>query len=70
MAILAQLSGCFHLLFIWNPVNQSGQHQAMNWALPLSLIFISFGWWENYVDKDAPNCKFRVRYCFNIFEKS
>lgn len=49
LAILAQLSG----LFLWAALNWSATNNVV-WILPFSLLFTSFGWWENYVDKESP----------------
>ncbi|KAK4004959.1 hypothetical protein OUZ56_006685 [Daphnia magna] len=49
LAILAQLSG----LFLWAALNWTATNNVV-WILPFSLLFTSFGWWENYVDKDSP----------------
>ncbi|KAI9554330.1 hypothetical protein GHT06_019602 [Daphnia sinensis] len=62
-AFLAQLSGCLHWTFIRdttallsNSYDSSfiQRQRLMDWILPVSLVLISLGWWENYVDKDAP----------------
>ncbi|XP_057376080.1 chitin synthase chs-2-like [Daphnia carinata] len=62
-AFFAQLSGCLHLTFIRGTTTLLSnsddfsfiQRQRMlDWTLPVSLVLISLGWWENYVDKDAP----------------
>ncbi|XP_065572052.1 chitin synthase chs-2-like isoform X2 [Artemia franciscana] len=34
--------------------NSIAESYSIMWTLPISLILISFGWWENYVDKDSP----------------
>ena len=49
LAIVAQLSG----LFLWAALNWSATNNVV-WILPISLLFTSFGWWENYVDKESP----------------
>ncbi|XP_057374919.1 chitin synthase chs-2-like [Daphnia carinata] len=63
IAFLAQLSGCLHWTFIQgttailtNSYDFSfiQRRLMMNWTLPVSLILISLGWWENHVDKDVP----------------
>ncbi len=51
LSFLAQLSGCLHWIFIRHSLSNS---QMIDWVLPVSLILISFGWWENYVNGDAP----------------
>ncbi len=52
LSFLAQLSGCLHWIFIHHNNNQN--RMTIDWALPLSLILISFGWWENHVNGEAP----------------
>ncbi|XP_032785586.2 chitin synthase chs-2 [Daphnia magna] len=62
-AFFAQLSGCLHWTFIRDTTALLSnsydfsfiQRQRMlDWTLPVSLILISIGWWENHVDKGAP----------------
>lgn len=62
-AFLAQLSGCLHRIFIRpNAGTADNSHhmsfiqrqRLIDWMLPVSLILVSLGRWENYVDKDAP----------------
>jgi hypothetical protein len=49
LAVVAQLSG----LFLWAAIGWTATNNAV-WILPFSLLLTSFGWWENYVDKDSP----------------
>ena len=50
LALLAQLSG----LFLWAALEWSTSNSNLVWILPFSLLFVSVGWWENYVDKSSP----------------
>ena len=49
-SILAQLIG----LFIW-PLTITSARNI--WFIPLSIFFVSFRWWENYVTKCSPICE-------------
>ena len=44
-------------LILWPILNETidwnNWHMKNSWALPASLIFISFGWWESFVDEKA-----------------
>lgn len=86
-AFFAQLSGCLHWTFIRDTTALLSnsydfsfiQRQRMlDWTLPVSLILISIGWWENHVDKGAPVGKFSLlfsairgmfRYPLNLFSR-
>lgn len=48
-AILSQLSG----LFVWAGLQWGKGRYELIWVLPVSLFLVSFGWWENYVDKSS-----------------
>jgi chitin synthase len=48
-AILCQASA----FIIW-PLNESWHGNHILWSIPASLGLISFGWWENYVDRRSP----------------
>lgn len=50
LAVLAQFSG----LFLWAALQWSTSNSNLVWILPISLFMTSFGWWENYVDRDSP----------------
>ncbi|EFX80551.1 hypothetical protein DAPPUDRAFT_51536 [Daphnia pulex] len=52
LSFLTQLSGCLHWIFIRHSLGSNSQ--MIDWILPVSLILISFGWWENHVYRDAP----------------
>jgi hypothetical protein len=65
LSFVAQLSGCLHWIFIRHSL---GNSQMIDWALPVSLILISFGWWENHVNGDAPisqsqSTYIKLHYC-------
>lgn len=49
LAVLAQFSG----LFLWAALSWSTSYHNLVWILPISLFFVSFGWWENYVDSKS-----------------
>ncbi|KAI9554332.1 hypothetical protein GHT06_019604 [Daphnia sinensis] len=62
-AFLAQLSGCLHWTFIRGSTavlsvsydtSLIQRQRMMDWTLPVSLVLVSLGWWENHVNKDAP----------------
>lgn len=50
-SFLGQLSGCLHWILI---PHSNGSQRQISWMLPVSLILISCGWWENHVDVTAP----------------
>ncbi|XP_013394247.1 uncharacterized protein LOC106161776 [Lingula anatina] len=55
LVVLIQL-GC--VVFIcWNWDSQSLRNFAPSsvWTLPVAILLISFGWWENFVNTDAKN---------------
>ena len=53
LAVVIQVIG----ILLWLSLNETkdwNHWQIKNsWALPLSLFFISFGWWESFVDEKA-----------------
>lgn len=51
LTFIAQLSA----LVAWPIVSavRDNQTSDLTWAIPLSLLLISFGWWENYVDQNT-----------------
>ena len=46
VAIACQVSG----FFIW-PIVESGRGNKKAWTTAVAILLISFGWWENYVDR-------------------
>ena len=46
IAIGCQATG----FFIW-PIVEMGLGNRKTWTVPLAILLISFGWWENYVDR-------------------
>ena len=49
VAIGAQATG----FFIW-PIVEFGRGHTKTWTVPVAVLLISFGWWENYVDRRSP----------------
>lgn len=62
LALLAQLSG----LFLWAALQWSVSYSNLVWILPFSLLFVSVGWWENYVDKSSPFGISIKNICFHL----
>jgi len=56
LAILAQLSG----LILWAALDWTTSNWNVVWILPFALLFGSFGWWENYVERTSPIGIFKV----------
>ena len=48
LAFLGQLSA----LIVW-PAVTGDMNADIKWTLPVSLVFISVGWWQNYIDADS-----------------
>ncbi|XP_076345619.1 LOW QUALITY PROTEIN: chitin synthase chs-2-like [Tachypleus tridentatus] len=46
VCILAQATG-----FVAWPIVE---HQKRSWTIPVAIFLLSFGWWENYIDKKSP----------------
>ena len=46
VAIACQVSG----FFIW-PIVENGRGNRKSWTVAVAILLISFGWWENYVDR-------------------
>ena len=46
VAIACQVSG----FFIW-PIVENGRGNRKSWTCAVAILLISFGWWENYVDR-------------------
>lgn len=47
VAIAAQATG-----FVMWPLLEGGEHPNL-WLIPVSLAFISCGWWENFIAKHS-----------------
>lgn len=54
IAVLSTIAVVFQVvgLFVW-PITMNKDIPHITWSLPLSLILISCGYWENYIDLSA-----------------
>jgi len=57
LAFAAQVTG----LIVW-PLIEGGREPTL-WFIPLALILVSFGWWENYVSKKSTLGKSSLNRC-------